>query len=95
MGMLRRPLSSVHHFQRSSPKPLGQSKPNLSCLMTKPTKWHVRPAKTQADLSLRWAYTYHFVGFVMRWLISCGASMGRGNENLFGASDQDGHHAHI
>ena len=25
--MLRRP--SIHHFQRSSPKPLGQSKPNF------------------------------------------------------------------
>ena len=77
--------------------------------MTKATKWHVRPAKTQislgihpvwsvfavrmnkawflsypvstqrrlwsdwadaqADLSLRWANS-HFVGFVMRWLIS-------------------------
>ena len=36
-------------------------KPNhntcCSHLMTKPTKWHVRPAKT------------HFVGFVMRWFI--------------------------
>ena len=27
-SMLRRP-SIVHHFQRSSPKPLGQSKPNF------------------------------------------------------------------
>ena len=27
----------------------------------------VRPAKTQADLSLRWAHS-NFVGFVMRWL---------------------------
>ena len=41
--------------------------------MTKPTKLHVRPAKTQADaqadLSLRWAHG-HFVGFVMRRLNS-------------------------
>ena len=26
---------------------------NLSCLMTKPTKWHVRPAKTQFSLGIR------------------------------------------
>ena len=25
----------------------------MSCLMTKPTKWHVRPAKTQISLSIR------------------------------------------
>ena len=32
--------------------------------MTKPTKWHAH-----ADLSLRWAHG-HFVGFVVRRLIS-------------------------
>ena len=32
----------------------------MSRLMTKPTKWHVRPAKTQISLGIR-----HFVGFVM------------------------------
>ena len=26
---------------------------NLSCLMTKPTKWHVRPVKTQISLGIR------------------------------------------
>ena len=26
---------------------------HLSCLMTKPTKWHVRPAKTQISLGIR------------------------------------------
>ena len=45
---------------------------NLSHLMTKPTKWHVHPAKTQrsawAELSLCCARS-HFVGFVMRRLI--------------------------
>ena len=25
----------------------------MSCLMTKPTKWHVRPAKTQISLGIR------------------------------------------
>ena len=74
-------------------------KVQMSRIVTKPTKWHVRPAKTQislirafavhlrkamilsyplsalrrlwsdwtdaqADLSLRWAHTCHFVGFV-------------------------------
>ena len=32
--------------------------------MKKTNKVTVRPAKTQADPSLRWAHT-HFVGFVM------------------------------
>ena len=47
---------------------------SMSRLMTKPPKWHVRPAKTQisvdaqANLSLRWAHC-HIVGFVMRRLI--------------------------
>ena len=51
----------------------------------------VRPSTIFKDLILqnRWA----------SWSqISCGASMGRGNESLFGASvthDQDGCHAHI
>ena len=54
-------------------------KREMSHFMTKQTKWHVRPAKTQirlggwadsqADLSLRWAHS-HFVGFVMRRLKS-------------------------
>ena len=26
---------------------------HMSCLMTKPTKWHVRPAKTQISLGIR------------------------------------------
>ena len=56
----------------------------LSHLMTKPTKWDVRPARTQiapsirpvwahcvgaqADLSLRWLHV-PFCCFCMRWLI--------------------------
>ena len=42
--------------------------------MTKPTNWHVRPAKTQLgspfeeSFGPRWAHS-HFVDFVMRWLI--------------------------
>ena len=46
-----------------------------SRLMTKPTKWHVRPAKTQISLdirqSLRWAHS-HFIGFVIRRFINLG-----------------------
>ena len=29
------------------------SKNHLSCLLTKPTKWHVRPAKTQISMGIR------------------------------------------
>ena len=36
--------------------------------MTKPTKWHVRPAETQISLGTHCAHT-HFVGFVMLRLI--------------------------
>ena len=45
---------------------------NMSRLMTKPTNWHVRPAKTQ--IRLFWVFagrTCHFVGFVTRRLICC------------------------
>ena len=55
---------------------------NLSNRMTKPTEWHVCPAKTQISLDIRqtfgrmprliWIFTgrtCHFVGFVMWWLI--------------------------
>ena len=53
----------------SSPFTLGASrvlntKRKLSHCMTKPTKWHVRPAK------IRISWTCHFVGFVMR-LLKC------------------------
>ena len=34
-------------------KDLLQRKAYLSRLMTKPTKWHVRPAKTQIRLGIR------------------------------------------
>ena len=41
--------NSGHHDKVEYPK-----KPeNLSCDMTKPTKWHVRPAKTQISLGIR------------------------------------------
>ena len=42
--------------------------------MIKPTKWHVRPAKTQISLGIHpvWSESSlearHFVGFVMRLL---------------------------
>ena len=48
----------------------------LSQCMTKPTKWHVCPAKTQISLGecLIWVSagrTCNFVGFVLRWFICC------------------------
>ena len=58
-----------------------RAKNKVSRLMTKLTKWHVRPAKTQISLGIRpvwsvfarliWVFagrTCHFVGFVMRRL---------------------------
>ena len=38
----------------------------MSGLVTKPIKWHVRPAKIQISLGIR---TDHFVGFVMKRLL--------------------------
>ena len=46
---------------------------NRSQHMTKPAEWHVRPVKTHWMPRLIWVFaerTCHFVGFVMRWLIS-------------------------
>ena len=56
-------------------KPRASMRIYMSHLMTKPTKWHVRPAKTQISLGTHpvWSvfagHTCHFVGFVMRRLI--------------------------
>ena len=98
--------------RQTSPDPISwcQSEPDLSCLMTKPTKSHVPTVKTQISLGIcpvwsepslsawrklgflatPWVHSEdsgqtgwmprlilvfarricHFVGFVMRWLIS-------------------------
>ena len=54
-------------------------KTELSRLMTKPTKWHVRPAKTQISLGIRpvwvplnWKVLVTAVGdkFILRWQLS-------------------------
>ena len=92
-------FSQIHHKSIITKLYLRIHKVQMSRIVTKPTKWHVRPAKTQislirvftvhlrkamilsyplsaprrlwsdwtdaqADLSLRWAHTCHFVGFV-------------------------------
>ena len=71
----------------SSPEPLG----SLVFLWYRHALSSVPPSTIFKDLLLQnhWA---------IRSQISCGASMGRGNENLlgaFGSHDQDGRHAHM
>ena len=43
---------------------------NLSCLMTKPTKWHVRPAKTQISLGIHPVWSVFAVRMKKAWVIS-------------------------
>ena len=51
---------------------------NLSRLLTKPTKWYVRPAKTQISLGIRPVWSV----FAVRW-------MGRWGHNFFHADSED------
>ena len=46
-------LSIQFHSSCASGKPLIQSKMSRRLVMTKPTKWPVRPAKTQISLGIR------------------------------------------
>ena len=47
-----------------------QSTGNLSCLMTKPTKWHVRPAKTQISLGICPVWSVFAVRMKKAWMLS-------------------------
>ena len=40
-----------HHFSKLNAVILFENR--MSLLMTKPTKWHLRPAKTQLSLGIR------------------------------------------
>ena len=43
--------------------------PHMSRLMTKPTKWHVRPAKTQISLSIRPVWSVFAVRMKKTWFL--------------------------
>ena len=54
--MTRVHINKVYNHTKSNLKPLRDIQPkyfNMSRLMSKPTKWHVRPAKTQISLGIR------------------------------------------
>ena len=43
---------------------------HMSCLVTKPTKWHVRPAKTQISLGIRPVWSVFAVRMKKAWVLS-------------------------
>ena len=55
----------------------AQAQIKVSCIMTKPTKWHVRPAKTQISLGVHPVWSVFAVRMKKAWVLSCPLSTHR------------------
>ena len=66
-----RSLFSWHSWNAFlSPVKIGLNSLKMSRLMTKQTKWHVRPAKTQISLSIRPVWSVFTVRMKKAWILS-------------------------